>query len=238
MRSSASDSATPARAFRLEPYSYAEVSALMEGLALAEPVAVTLVRRGYRTVDQARAFLEAGEAHDPFEFDSMEEVTERIRRAIADGRTITVHGDYDCDGVCSTAILVRALRELGARCDWYIPDRLGDGYGLTVAGVEKLAARGTDLLLTADCGITCADEVAAARAAGMEVIVTDHHEPGERVPDCALLHPRLSSYPCEELCATGVAYKLSAALLGTERACGRPRPGGAGDGRRPGPPAG
>ncbi len=190
----------------------------MEGLALAEPVAVTLVRRGYRTVDQARAFLEAGEAHDPFEFDSMEEVTERIRRAIADGRTITVHGDYDCDGVCSTAILVRALRELGARCDWYIPDRLGDGYGLTIAGVERLAARGTDLLLTADCGITCAEEVAAARAAGMEVIVTDHHEPGERVPDCALLHPRLSSYPCEELCATGVAYKLSAALVGGERA--------------------
>jgi single-stranded-DNA-specific exonuclease len=190
----------------------------MEGLALAEPVAVTLVRRGYRTVDEARAFLEAGEAHDPFEFDSMEEVTERIRRAIADGRTITVHGDYDCDGVCSTAILVRALRELGARCDWYIPDRLGDGYGLTVAGVERLAARGTDLLVTADCGITCADEVAAARIAGIEVIVTDHHEPGERLPDCPVLHPRLSSYPCGELCATGVAYKLSAALLGAERA--------------------
>jgi single-stranded-DNA-specific exonuclease len=176
------------------------------------------VRRGYRTVDEARAFLEGAEGHDPFEFDAMEDVTERIRRAIADGRTITVHGDYDCDGVCSTAILVWALRELGARCDWYIPDRLGDCYGLTMAGVERLAARGTGLLLTADCGITCADEVAAARAAGMEVIVTDHHEPGERVPDCSILHPRLSSYPCEELCATGVAYKLSAALLGGERA--------------------
>ena len=190
----------------------------MEGLALAEPVAVTLVRRGYRTVEEARAFLEAAETHDPFEFDSMGEVTERIRSAIAQGRTITVHGDYDCDGVCSTAILVRALRELGASCDWYIPDRLGDGYGLTVGGVETLASRGTGLLLTVDCGITCADEVAAARAAGMEVIVTDHHEPGDRLPDCPLLHPRLSNYPCGELCATGVAYKLSAALLGAERA--------------------
>ncbi len=108
----------------------------MEALALAEPVAVTLVRRGYRTVAEARAFLEAAEAHDPFEFDSMDEVTERIRSAIAGGRTITVHGDYDCDGVCSTAILVRALRELGASCDWYIPDRLGDGYGLTLGGVR------------------------------------------------------------------------------------------------------
>ena len=212
------DSETPGRAFRLEPYSYPEVRALMEALGLAEPVAVTLVRRGHRTVDEARAFLEAAEVHDPFEFGSMEEVTERIRNAVDHGRTITVHGDYDCDGVCSTAILVRALRELGARCDWYIPDRLGDGYGLTIAGVERLAARGTGLLLTADCGITCAGEVAAARAAGMDVIVTDHHEPGERLPDCPLLHPRLSSYPCAELCATGVAYKLSAALLGAERA--------------------
>jgi single-stranded-DNA-specific exonuclease len=212
------DSATPERAFRLEPYSYPEVRALMEALGLAEPVAVTLVRRGHRTVDEARAFLEATEVHDPFEFGSMEEVTERIRDAIVHGRTITVHGDYDCDGVCSTAILVRALRELGASCDWYIPDRLGDGYGLTIGGVERLAARGTGLLLTADCGITSAGEVAAARAAGMEVIVTDHHEPGELLPDCPLLHPRLSSYPCGELCATGVAYKLSAALLGAERA--------------------
>jgi single-stranded-DNA-specific exonuclease len=190
----------------------------MEALALAEPVAVTLVRRGYRTVAEAQAFLEASTVHDAFEFDSMEEVTERIRSAIARGRTITVHGDYDCDGVCSTAILVRALRELGARCDWYIPDRLGDGYGLTMTGVERLAARGTGLLLTADCGITCAAEVAAAQAAGMEVIVTDHHEPDERLPDCPVLHPRVSSYPCEELCATGVVHKLSAALLGPERA--------------------
>jgi single-stranded-DNA-specific exonuclease len=212
------DSETHARAFWLEPYSYPDVRALMDGLGLAEPVAVTLVRRGHRTVDEARAFLEATETHDPFAFDSMEEVTERIKDAIGRGRTITVHGDYDCDGVCSTAVLVRALRELGATCDWYIPDRLGDGYGLTLEGVERLAARGTSLLLTVDCGITCAGEVAAARATGMEVIVTDHHEPGERLPDCPLLHPRLSGYPCGELCATGVAYKLSAALLGAKRA--------------------
>jgi len=169
-------------------------------------------------VDEARAFLEQAEVHDPFEFSSMEEVTERIRSAVDDGRTITVHGDYDCDGVCSTAILVRALRELGARCDWYIPDRLGDGYGLTIAGVERLAARGTGLLLTAELrhhlrrrggGCPC-------RRDG-----SDRHGPsraGERLPDCPLLHPRLSSYPCAELCATGVAYKLSAALLGAERA--------------------
>ena len=181
----------------------------MEGLGLAEPVAVTLVRRGYRTVAEARGFLEAGDEHDPFEFDSMQEVVERIRKAIDDGLMVTVHGDYDCDGVCSTAILVRALRELGARCDWYIPDRLADGYGLTMDGVQRLASRGTGLLLTTDCGIGCSNEVAAARSAGMEVIVTDHHQPGTELPECLIVHPVVSGYPCRELCATGVAYKLS-----------------------------
>jgi single-stranded-DNA-specific exonuclease len=212
------DSATPGRAFTLEPYSYAEARSLIEALDLPEPVAVTLVRRGYRTVAEARAFLDADESHDPFEFGPMGEIVELIREAIASGRTITVHGDYDCDGVCSTAILVGTLRELGATCDWYIPDRLHDGYGLTRDGVERLAARGTGLLLTTDCGIGCAEEVAAARRIGVDVIVTDHHEPGERLPDCPVLHPRLSGYPCAELCATGVAYKLAVALLGPDAA--------------------
>ncbi len=190
----------------------------MVALDLTEPVAVTLVRRGYRTVEEARAFLEAAETHEPFEFDRMREVTERIGDAISTGRRITVHGDYDCDGVCSTAILVRTLRELGADCDWYIPDRLRDGYGLTTEGVKRLASRGTGLLVTTDCGIGCADEVAAAVRGGMEVIVTDHHEPGDRLPDCPILHPRIGGYPCADLCATGVAYKLAAALLGSEAA--------------------
>jgi single-stranded-DNA-specific exonuclease len=210
--------ATRGRAFTLEPYSYAEVRTLMEELDLAEPVAVTLVRRGHRTVAEARTFLEAAEAHDPFEFDSMGDAVGAITDAIAARRRITVHGDYDCDGVCAVAILIRALRELGANCDWYIPDRLGDGYGLTQEGVRRLAARGTELLLTVDCGITCAEEVAAAKQAGMDVIVTDHHEPPDHLPGCTILHPRLSGYPCGELCATGVAYKLSVALLGEERA--------------------
>ena len=93
---------------------------------------------------------------------------------------ITVHGDYDVDGICSTAILVRALRTLGADVDWYLPSRIDDGYGLAAATVERLAARGTDLLVTVDCAITAVDEVAAARAAGMDVVVTDHHTPARR----------------------------------------------------------
>ena len=176
-------SETAKRAFSLEPFSYAEARALAVGLELPEPVAVTLVRRGYRTVEEARAFLEASETHNPFAFDSMREIKAMIERAAADGRTITVHGDYDCDGVSATAILVRALRQLAARCDWYIPDRMEDGYGLTRGGVERLAARGTGLLITADCGITCPEEVQAARVDEMEGLITDHHKTGWRMPD-------------------------------------------------------
>jgi len=206
----------PETGFRLEPFAYAEARDLSRALGLPEPVAVTLVRRGYRTVAAARAFLEADEWHDPLAFEGMAEVVDRIRGAVAVGRRITVHGDYDADGVCSTAVLVGALRAAGASCDWFIPDRLGDGYGLTVEGVGRLRERGTELLITTDCGITCAEEVQAAAAAGIEVIITDHHQPSERLPDCPVLHPVVSGYPCAELCATGVAYKLSAALRGDE----------------------
>ena len=230
---SAPKPAVPAAAFTLEPYAYAEARELAQALDLAEPVAITLVRRGYRTVEQARAFLDADETHDPLEFEGMAEAVARMRAAIQAGERITVHGDYDADGVCSTSILVGALRALKADCDWYIPDRMGDGYGLTTAGVERLAERGTRLLVTVDCGITCAEEVAQARAAGIEVIVTDHHQPGEVRPDCVVIHPELSGYPCPDLCATGVAYKLSQALRGSD--CRRrPGPGRPGDGRRPG----
>src|SRR2546423_1524667 len=210
--------ALPVPTFTLAPYDYAEAAALERELGLAEPVAVALVRRGHRTPAEARAFLEAGEAHDPFEFDAMEEVVERLRAAIAAQRRITVHGDYDVDGTMATAICVRALREQGADVDWYIPSRLEDGYGLTTASVEVLRTRGTDLLLTVDCGIGCAEEVEAARAAGIETIVTDHHQPPQRLPRCPILHPVVSGYPCPDLCATGVAYKLAAALGGRESA--------------------
>jgi single-stranded-DNA-specific exonuclease len=214
----ASRSGAAPRGFTLEPYAYAEARELADALGLAEPVAVALVRRGYRTVEEAGAFLAADESHDPFEFEGMAKAVALVRSALDRGLRVTVHGDYDVDGVCSTAILVRALRELGAECDWYIPSRLEDGYGLTLASVERLCERGTGLLITTDCGIGCAAEVDAALTAGMEVLVTDHHEPPDALPGCPVLHPTVSNYPCDELCATGVAYKLAAALLGTDAA--------------------
>ena len=124
------------KAYRADPYSYSEARELAEQLGLSEPVAITLVRRGYRTPEQALAFLEADESHEPGEFDSMAIVVARLRAGIEAGERITVHGDFDVDGVCATAILVGALRELGADCDWLIPDRLADGYGLSAANVS------------------------------------------------------------------------------------------------------
>ena len=202
----------PARAFQADPYDYGEVRRLAAELELAEPVAVTLVRRGYRTVDAARRFLEARESHEPTEFSGMEEVCERILSVARGPGRITIHGDYDVDGVTSTAILVSTLRSLGAECDWFIPDRLSDGYGLTMSSVEQLQRRGTALVITVDCGIGSVKEVAAAQAAGIQVIVTDHHLPGEQLPDCPIIHPVVSEYPFEGLCAAGVAHKLATAL--------------------------
>jgi single-stranded-DNA-specific exonuclease len=199
-------------AYKAEPYSYEEARALSEELGLSEPVAITLVRRGHRTPEAARAFLEADESHDPGEFDSMGKAVERVLAAVRDDRRITVHGDFDVDGVCATAIMVGALRELGAECDWLIPDRAGDGYGLSAENVERLAARGASLLITVDCGVTAVDEVALAQQRGIEVIVTDHHQPGPELPDCPILHPALDGYPFADLCGTAVAWKLASAL--------------------------
>jgi single-stranded-DNA-specific exonuclease len=199
-------------AYRADPYSYREARALVDDLGLSEPVAITLVRRGYRTPEAARAFLEADESHPPREFDSMGEVVGRVGAAISGRRRITVHGDFDVDGVCATSILVGTLRELGADCDWLIPDRIDDGYGLGTTNVERLAQRGTELLITVDCGITAVEEVALARSLGIEVIVTDHHRPGAAKPDCPVLHPALDGYPFADLCGTAVAWKLACAL--------------------------
>lgn len=199
-------------AYEAEPFSYAEARALSEELGLSEPVAITLVRRGYRTPEAARVFLDADESHSPDEFRSMGMVTEQICAAIASGERITVHGDFDVDGVCATTILVSALRELGAECDWLIPDRIADGYGLSAENIEKLAERGTDLLVTVDCGITAVREVALAKSLGIDVVVTDHHQPGPELPDCPILHPAVDGYPFEQLCGTAVAWKLALAL--------------------------
>jgi single-stranded-DNA-specific exonuclease len=198
--------------FVAEEYSYADVRAVADAVGVSDPVAVTLVRRGYRTPELAQRFLAADEAHPPEAFRSMGDAVDLVRMAIDAESRITVHGDFDVDGVCATALLVGALRALGADCDWLIPDRLADGYGLSAANVERLAERGTELLITVDCGITAVEEVALAQELGMEVLVTDHHQRVEELPGCTILHPAVDGYPFEALCGTAVAWKLATAV--------------------------
>ena len=205
--------------FETERYSYADVRAIASALDLVDPVATALVRRGYRTVEDAREFIEAAASHPAAAFEGIEPAAELIRAAIAAGTRITVHGDYDVDGMSATAILVAALRRLGADCDWLIPDRVEDGYGLSSGTIARLAERGTGLMITADCGIACPEEVAAARKLGIEAIVTDHHQPGELLPDCPIVHPGVSGYPFEFLCGAAVAHKLVCYLEGDDERC-------------------
>ncbi len=197
------------------PYDFAAAARLGAELGCSHVVAQVLVRRGLGDVADAREFLAADVSHPLSAFGGLAAAAERITGHIARRSRITVHGDYDVDGICSTAILVRALRTLGADVDWYLPSRIDDGYGLALATVEKLAARGTQLLVTVDCAVTAVEEVAAARALGLDVVVTDHHAPRAdgALPDVPLVHPRLGGYPCPDLCAAGVAFKLAQALL-------------------------
>jgi single-stranded-DNA-specific exonuclease len=201
-------------ALRIAPYAAADALTLERELEVGHVLAQILVRRGLADPAAARRFLDAREAHDPSAFDGIEQALDLIHGHIAAGRPIVVHGDYDVDGVCATAIMIRALRSLGAEASWFLPSRIDDGYGLAAATVERLARRGAALILTVDCGITAVDEVAAARAAGMDVVVSDHHAPRAdgALPDCPIIHPALSRYPCPTLCGAGVAYKLASAL--------------------------
>ncbi len=210
--------ADPAQAQLLVPaYDLAAAIELERELGVSHVLAQVLVRRGLAEVGPAREFLNPREAHRPQAFAGIEPAVAVIESQVRSGRRIVVHGDYDVDGVCATAVMVRALRSLGADVSWFLPDRLEDGYGLSLGTVQRLRTRGTDLLITVDCGITAVEEIAAARKAGLEVVLTDHHAPRAdgRLPDCPIVHPAVCGYPSPDLCGTAVAHKLAEALSAT-----------------------
>jgi single-stranded-DNA-specific exonuclease len=198
-------------------YSREEALALAAELDISETVATVLVRRGYRDAAAASRFL-AGDLpqHDPFLLGDMERACSAIRAAVAAGRRICVHGDYDADGICATALAVLILRELGADVAWHLPSRFEEGYGLQLPTLERLAEEGCGLVLTVDCGVTAVEEVARAQALGLEVVVTDHHRAGEELPPCPVVGPYSGGYPFGDLCGTGVVWKLGQALLGVD----------------------
>lgn len=203
--------------WKIRPCPRAQVRALAEATDLSEIAAEVLVRRGFDDPERADAFLAGAlPGHDPFLLGDMREACDAIRQAIAQGRKICVHGDYDVDGICATALALLILRELGADADWHLPSRFEEGYGLQSETIARLAEDGCGLVLTVDCGITAVDEVAEAKRLGLDIVVTDHHRPGDSLPECPVVRTRPSEYPFPELAGTGVAYKLGQALLGSD----------------------
>jgi single-stranded-DNA-specific exonuclease len=202
----------------IKPCDRETLASLARELALSPTTAAVLARRGYDDVGRARTFLEGVlPQHDPFSLGDMKSACTAIRGAIAAGKRICVHGDYDADGICATALAVLILRELGAEVEWHLPSRFDEGYGVRSETLSRLAGDGCGLVLTVDCGITATDEIAAAKQLGLEIVVSDHHRPAEKLPECPLVGPyRGSEYPFAELCGTGVVFKLGQALLGIQ----------------------
>ncbi len=195
-----------------------QVGSLARALTIPEPLAALLIQRGYDSVGDAQAFLRPTLAglSDPLAWVDMAGAAEVVAAAVRRGAPILVHGDYDVDGQCAAALLTRVLKEAGAQAHAFVPHRVRDGYDFGPAGLARARELGAGLIITCDCGITAVDAVRAARAEGIDVIVTDHHLPGESLPPAvAVLDPRRPDCPSpdKDLCGTGVAFKLAQALV-------------------------
>lgn len=193
------------------------VRALQQELHLPEAVCRLLAIRGHAHPDAAKRFLRPRleQLHEPALYLDLDKAVDRLVRAVRDGETILVHGDYDVDGICSTTLLTRALRGVGARVVPFIPHRVTDGYDLGDAGVRAAIEHRASVVVTADCGTSACEPIARLQASGIDVIVTDHHLPGGPLPPAfAVLNARRSdcAYPDKDLAAVGVAFKLALAV--------------------------
>ena len=198
------------------------IRAELEHAGVPPLAAAVLCARGFGSVEQVRQFLSADERllADPMLLRDMDRAVLRVRRALAEGETIAVYGDYDVDGITSTALLTDFLRQEGARVIPYIPDRMAEGYGLNHEAVISLAEQGVSLIITVDCGITISGEAETARNHGVDLVITDHHECKAQLPDAAAVvdpHRPDCLYPFKHLAGVGVALKLVLALGGPER---------------------
>lgn len=195
-----------------------ELSAeLARELNVTPLVGQLLINRGIDTDESARRFFESGirELPSPFLMAGMEAAVERIVKAVADTETVAVYGDYDADGVTSTSLLCGFLRSLEVDAIYFTPHRVKDGYGINERAVKELGARGATLIVSTDCGITADKEVEAAKGMGIDFVVTDHHLPGERIPDAvAVVNPKLPGceYPEKDIAGVGVAFNLALAV--------------------------
>ncbi|MDI3257046.1 MAG: single-stranded-DNA-specific exonuclease RecJ [Kyrpidia sp.] len=191
----------------------------LEKAGFSSFMARILAARNIRSLSEAERFLHPRleDLGDPLSMKDMDRALARLREAMDTGQSIAVYGDYDCDGVCAASILYLALRDLGARVQWYIPDRFQEGYGLHEDAIRQLHARGVNLIVTVDTGITALRQAQLARSLGVDLIITDHHQPPtERPAALAVINPKQPGcpYPDKQLCGAGIALKLVQGLLG------------------------
>ena len=200
--------------WELQVVDLSNVDTIARALDLDENVARLLVQRGIRTIEEARRFLcpAADQLHDPFLLPDAEIAIDRLLVAVERGERIAIHGDYDVDGVTATVLLRRVLDLIGADVFHFIPHRLTDGYGLQTSGIDRLHQEGATVVVTVDCGIRSLGAAERARALNIDLIVTDHHEPGDVLPDAlAVINPRRkdASYPFRDLSGAGISFKLA-----------------------------
>lgn len=198
-----------------------KILALSKELGCDKIIAELLIAKNIDNAVDYNSFVspELSKLTDPFLYTDMAQVVERINIAINSGETIIIYGDYDCDGICAVSILWKFLLDKGAKADYYVPNRHVDGYGLSLPVIEKIAEeKFPDLLITVDCGITAVEEVAHIREGlGIDVIVTDHHECGDTLPDCLIINPkREKSSVFREYCGAGVVFQLISAVGGRD----------------------
>jgi single-stranded-DNA-specific exonuclease len=203
--------------WRIASYDSARVAALREAAGIPAVVAQLLIGRGICDADGARQFLDVklSGLRDPEELPGCMRAAELLHLAIRDGRRVTVYGDYDADGVTATAILLLCVKLLGAKADYYIPNRIDEGYGLNHDALRTIAGQGGDVVVTVDCGITSVAEAETARELGLTLVITDHHRALDQLPNAkAIVHPGLadSTYPFPGLCGAAVALKVAWAL--------------------------
>jgi single-stranded-DNA-specific exonuclease len=205
-----------AKVWRLLPHDADAIARLAQALRASPVVAQLLLNRGLSDPAAAKRFLDAPLAglHPPQLLPGIPEAVERITASLAEKRRICVYGDYDVDGITGTAILWRLFKRLGAEVEFYVPNRLEEGYGLNREALRQIAEKGPALVVTVDCGIASVQPAEEAKRLGLELIVTDHHEFQETLPDAVLVHPRLpgTAYPFGGLSGAGVAFKLAWAL--------------------------
>lgn len=217
-----------AKRWRIHPHDPDRIAALRRAAGIPAVVAQLLVCRGITDPAEARVFLDPKltDLHDPERLPGCTQAAELIHRAVAAGERIVIYGDYDVDGITGTAVLWLCLKLLGAEVGYYVPRRIDEGYGLNCEAIRTLASEKAGLIVTVDCGIGSVEEAAAARQLGLDLVITDHHEPDPELPHAAaIVHPRLpgSLYPFGGLSGSGVALKLAWALC--QRASGAKKVG-------------